>query len=83
MEVMHEGVAGLDIGKATLTVCARTPGRGATFTDASRRVEGPRGHRNDLPRLRRQSDGRRGDRDVLRPSGQLVGASGPSSSCGR
>ena len=28
MEVMHERVAGLDIGKATLTVCVRTPGRG-------------------------------------------------------
>ena len=26
MEVMHERVAGLDIGKATLTVCVRTPG---------------------------------------------------------
>ncbi len=26
MEVVHERVAGLDIGKATLTVCVRTPG---------------------------------------------------------
>jgi hypothetical protein len=26
MEVMHERVAGLDIGKATLTVGVRTPG---------------------------------------------------------
>jgi hypothetical protein len=26
MEVMFEGVAGLDIGKATLTACVRTPG---------------------------------------------------------
>jgi hypothetical protein len=26
MEVMHERVAGLDIGKASLTVCVRTPG---------------------------------------------------------
>jgi hypothetical protein len=26
MEVMFERVAGLDIGKATLTVCVRTPG---------------------------------------------------------
>jgi hypothetical protein len=28
MEVMHERVAGLDIGKASLTVCVRTPGPG-------------------------------------------------------
>ena len=26
MEVLYERVAGLDIGKATLTVCVRTPG---------------------------------------------------------
>src|ERR687889_444687 len=26
VEVLHERVAGLDIGKATLTVCVRTPG---------------------------------------------------------
>jgi hypothetical protein len=26
MEVLFERVAGLDIGKATLTVCGRTPG---------------------------------------------------------
>ena len=28
MEVMFERVAGMDIGKATLTVCVRTPGIG-------------------------------------------------------
>ena len=26
MEVLYERVAGLDIGKASLTVCVRTPG---------------------------------------------------------
>ena len=29
MEVLYEGVAGLDIGKKTLTVCVRSRGRGA------------------------------------------------------
>lgn len=28
MEVLFERVAGLDVGKATLTVCVRTPGPG-------------------------------------------------------
>ena len=28
MEVLYERVAGLDVGKASVTVCVRTPGRG-------------------------------------------------------
>ena len=45
MEVMHERVAGLDIGKASLTVCVRTPGpRGRrsetrTFPTTTRALE--------------------------------------------
>jgi transposase len=45
MEVMFERVAGLDIGKATLTACVRTPGpRGRrsqtrTFSTMSRSLE--------------------------------------------
>src|SRR5215218_1690658 len=46
MEVLHERVAGLDIGKATLTVCVRTPGvRGGrssetrTFPTTTRALE--------------------------------------------
>ena len=27
MEIMYDRVAGLDVGNATVTVCARTPGR--------------------------------------------------------
>src|SRR3954463_15484536 len=36
MEVMHERVAGLDIGKATLTVCVRTPGPGGRRSSETR-----------------------------------------------
>ena len=36
MEVMHERVAGLDIGKATLTVCVRTPGPGRRRSSETR-----------------------------------------------
>jgi transposase len=45
VEVMFERVAGLDIGKATLTVCVRTPGpRGRqsetrTFPTTARALE--------------------------------------------
>ena len=33
MEVMFDRVAGLDVGKATLTVCLRTPGPGPAATE--------------------------------------------------
>ena len=39
MEVLFERVAGLDIGKASLTVCVRTPGPGGRrVSEPPRRV---------------------------------------------
>jgi transposase len=39
MEVLFERVAGLDIGKATLTVCVRTPGPGGRRVSETRTVK--------------------------------------------
>ena len=39
MEVLFERVAGLDIGKASLTVCVRTPGPGGRRDSKTRTVK--------------------------------------------
>ena len=39
VEVLFERVAGLDVGKGSLTVCVRTPGRGSRRVSETRTVK--------------------------------------------